>query len=212
MSSTIEVAVVTGSFTLGAVLLTYLGSGLRERQQHRREEYAAHDQRIAEVAAAADDLRQRVRLFRNTWALGRGKGTAVGIEVGRAARDLFPESAKPKLQHHLMAIALTLASGMAADGIIGKLVNTAGSMYFQAITPAVERLISATASLRISVDTTLATSARDLASAAITYAEEAKSGGKKLKRADKAFEESLSRFMSAGVRHRKTHWWRRWRS
>jgi hypothetical protein len=84
-------------------------------------------------------------------------------------------------------------------------------MYFQAITPAVERLISATALLRISLDATLAAAARDLASAAITYADEAKSGGKELKRADKVFEESLSRFMSVSVRQRKTQWWRRWR-
>jgi hypothetical protein len=116
VSSTIEVAVVTGSFTLGAVVLTYLGSGLRERERHRREERAAYDQKVAEVAAAADDLRQRVRLFRSTWALGGGKGTAVGIEVARAARNLFPESAKLKLQHHIMAIALTLGSELAADG------------------------------------------------------------------------------------------------
>jgi len=85
-------------------------------------------------------------------------------------------------------------------------VNSAGTMYFQAVSPAVERLISATASLRISPDANLAAAARDLASAAITYADEAKSNGKKLKHADRVFEKSLSRFMSVGVRQDK-----RWR-
>lgn len=58
MSGSIEVAIVTGSFTLGAVALTYLGSGsgLRERQQRKRAQRAAHYQKVAEVAAAADDL------------------------------------------------------------------------------------------------------------------------------------------------------------
>ena len=181
MSSSIDVAVVTGGFTLGAVVLTYLGSGLRQRQQRKHDEQAAHDQKMAEVAAAADDLRQRVRLFRTTWAVGGQKSLTAGVEVGRIARELLPESVGSKLRYYLPAVVLTTASELAVDGIIGKLVNAAGSMYFQAVTPAVERLTSATASLRISPDADLAQAARDLASAAITYADEAKSGGKKLR-------------------------------
>jgi len=206
VSSSIEVAIVTGSFTLGAVALTYLGSGLRERQRRKHDQRAAHYQKVAEVAAAADDLRQRVRLYRDTWALGGQKSTAVGIQVGRIAHELLPPSDPPKLGHYLLAVGLTTVSELAADGIIGKLVNSAGTMYFQAVSPAVERLISATASLRISPDANLAAAARDLASAAITYADEAKSNGKKLKHADRVFEKSLSRFMSVGVRQDK-----RWR-
>lgn len=197
---------VTGSFTLGAVVLTYLGSGFRDQRQRKREERAAHDQKVAEVAAAADDLRQRVRLYHSTWALEGQKGMAVGAEVGRIAREMFSDT--PRLSHYLMAVGLTTVSQLAADGIIGKLVNTAGTMYFQAVTPAVNRLISATALLRISPEISLAEAARDLASAAITYADEAKSSGRKFKHADRAFEESLSRFMSVGVRQTKP-WWRR---
>jgi hypothetical protein len=144
---------VTGSFTLGAVSLTYLGSGWRERRRRIREERASYNQKIAEVAAAADDLRQRVRLYRNAWALGSERGTAAGIEVGRIAQRLLPDSAAPKLREYLGAVLLTTASELAADGLLGRLVNTAGMMYLQAVTPAHERLITATASLRISPDT-----------------------------------------------------------
>jgi hypothetical protein len=75
-------------------------------------------------------------------------------------------------------------------------------MYLQAVTPAVERLISATASLRISTDADLAVAARDLASAAITYAQ-ARASGRKAKRADAIFEKSADRFMSIAARRGK---------
>jgi hypothetical protein len=135
--------------------------------------------------------------------MGGDKGTAVGIAVGRAARELFPESATPKLWHHVLAAAFTTASELAADGIIGKLVNTAGTMYLQAVMPALEHLTSATAPLRISPDADLAAATRALTSVAITYANEAKSGGRGFKRADRGFEESLSRFMSVAAREKK---------
>lgn len=199
---------VTGSFTLGAVVLTYLGSGLRDQLQRKREERVSRDQKIAEVAAAADDLRQRVRLYHGAWALGGQKGVAVGAEVGRIAREMFSDT--PRFSHYLMAVGLTTVGQLAADGIIGKLVNTAGTMYFQAVTPAVNRLISATSLLRISPEIALAEAASDLASAAITYADEAKSSGRKFKHADRVFEESLRRFMAASVQQTKPLR-RRWR-
>ncbi len=96
MFNSVEVAIVTGGFTLGAVVLTYLGSGLRARQQRKRDQCAVHDQKVAKAAAAVDDLRQRVQLYRGTWALGASFRA-------RSRRD-----------HR-------------------KLVNTAGTMYFQAI-------------------------------------------------------------------------------
>lgn len=91
-------------------MLAYLGNGLYQSRQHRREERVAHDSKVGEVVAAADDLRQRVRLFGSTWALGSGKGTAVGIEVGRAARELPPG---------LRAEALALPHGVGADDSVG---------------------------------------------------------------------------------------------
>jgi hypothetical protein len=142
--------------------------------------------------------------------LGARIGHSQPLRAGlshRAARELLPESATPKLWDHVLAVAFTTASELAADGIIGKLVNTAGTMYLQAVMPAIERLTSATAPLRISPDADLAAAARDLTSVAITYANEAKSGGNRFKRADRAFEKSLSRFMSVGARREKKHWW-----
>ena len=110
MSSSIDVAVVTGGFTLAAGVLTYLGSGLRQRQQLRHDERAAHNQQVAEVAAAADDLRQRVQLYRTTWALSGDKGLAAGVEVGRMARGLLPDSAGSNPAYFLVAATLTTAS------------------------------------------------------------------------------------------------------
>jgi hypothetical protein len=144
---------------------------------------------VAEACAAADDMRQRVQLYRTTCALGGDKGLAAGVEVGRMARGLLPDSAASKPGYFLMAAALTTASKLLVDGIIGKLMSTAGTMYLQAVTPAVERLISATASLRTLADADMAGAARGLATAAITYAQ-VRSSGKKAKRADESFEKS----------------------
>ena len=162
------------------------------------------------MIAAADGLRQRVRLYRGAWALGRGKSTAAGVHVGRTARDMLPDSTPLKLSQYLAATAVTIASEFAVDGILGKLVNTAGTMYLEAVTPAVDRLITAAAPLRTSPDTAMAAAARELTSAGITYADEVKSGARKLKRADEAFEDSLTRFMSISVRQKRP-WWQRWR-
>lgn len=203
MSSAVDIAIVTGGFTLGAVVLTYLGSGLHDRQQRRRQESAAREQRVAEVVAAADGLRQRVRLYRDAWAVGHGKSTAAGVQVGRIARDMLPDSTPLKLSQYLAATAVTVASELAVDGILGKLANTAGSMYLEAVTPAVDRLITAVAPLRISPDPDLAAAAKNLTIAATVYADEAKSGDKKLKRADEAFDNSLTHFISISARQKR---------
>ena len=201
--SSLGLVIATGSFTIAAGVLGVAGTGFFQWRARKRDERDARDRMAAEVVAAADDLRQRVELFQGTWALGSSKGTAVGIEVARAAHALIPEDMNLTIAKRIAATALALSSAIAADGIIGKLVDTAGGMYLQAVTPAVQRLTTATAPLRISPDAGLAAAASDLAEAAITYASEAKSGGSKFKRADKAFEDSLSRFLRSAVRPRK---------
>ena len=87
-------------------------------------------------------------------------------------------------------------------------MNTAGTMYLQAVMPAIERLTSAPAPLRISPEAHPAAAARDLTSVVITYANEAKSGGKRFKLAqvsklsgcrDLAWRGALTRSIGRGL-------------
>jgi hypothetical protein len=83
-----EQAVVTGAFTLGAVVLTFLGTAWSQALGGRRADRAARTKAIAEMLTSVADLMQGVRVIRGAyqyqtrWRHYVRVAAAVGSAVG----------------------------------------------------------------------------------------------------------------------------------
>jgi hypothetical protein len=195
-----DTAIVTGSFTLGAVVLTAGVDWLRRRHDEGRRDREARQRAITETVAATVQLRDAVLLFRRmmiarTLALG---GVATGVDYAGSLISAADET--PPWWAYLAAAVRDL---LKAGGLLDQSQIAAGERYRQIVTPPLQRLTAAGMSVQFGgTGGQLQDAAARLLEAAGRLADAAQSRKRDYGRAERAFSEALQALRDASVRSR----------
>jgi hypothetical protein len=199
--SNLDVALVTGGFTLGGVLITFAGTLFVHWRQGIRDQRAARARVVAEVVASADELLDGVRLFRiirgsTTWLRWFSGGVKASTLRTAAMEAGVSLSLSEKIFLGIAEVVLAMGPGGVADEMRDK-----DASYFQSlVVPARQRLTTGVAPLRVGQDRRLARAADSLAQAGAQLADGASSLPRRFKRLERTFDRNLREFQQAAGR------------
>ena len=199
--SDLDIALITGGFTIGAVIVTFGGNAVAGWLKDRRATRDARDQAIAEVLAAAMDLVLAVASLR----------VAYQHRTALRERMLIAAAVLPDLSAVSSWRALTDISVvrpmLRTVGMLAREQDTAKRTlaldYAATVVPRTNRFFAAVTALTLAPDKELAGAARKLADAGGALLEVAGAGKRKLDPARNRFEQELGAFRTVADRRRR---------
>jgi hypothetical protein len=199
--SDLDVALITGGFTIGAVIVTFGGNALGAMWRARHAAREARDAAIAEVLAASVDLVLAVNAVRvaHQYRTNNRARLLIAAALLRDLPDL--DSVKALTDRHVLRTALGTVTGLARerDGDTRMI-----ALDFAAIVvPKTNRFFAAVTAITLGPDKELAAAARRLATAGGELLEA--SGARKRRQAStrRVFDRELGKFRAAADRRRR---------
>jgi hypothetical protein len=199
--SSLDIAILTGAFTLAAALLGFIGSGFIQAQARRREDRAQYERVISEAISAGEDLSDAVHMFVLNWGV-----KAFADRAFKLWREVtaHPELWMGDLFSETESWQIVLRTGIAA--VNSGIFLSAGdpesnnSRYLQVVFPALQRFRTALIPLRIARDPVIADHARKLTQAADSWATNSRFHPRRdYERAHKEWAKAFNDFRTAAL-------------
>lgn len=192
----LDVAIVTGGFTLGGVALTATIDGLRRRHDERKRECEARRRDVTELIVAAEHLHDAVRLFR---AITIARRTTIGGIATGMAQDASNELVESGFSWWglLTRLIIGLRDFFKIGGIVDRTQDSTGARYQEIVTPPLQRLIAAATAVQLGQAGDLGSAGGSLQRAAGRLADQAQSNKRAYRRAESAFEDALQAAQTA---------------
>jgi hypothetical protein len=196
----LDVALITGGFTIGAVVVTFGGNALLERARARRAARESRDAAIAEVLAASIDLVLSVAAIRaaHEHRTNRRARLFIAAALLRDLPDL--DSWKALTDRGVQRVALRTLTGLAREQDAD--TRMIAMDFAGLVVPKTNRFFAAVTAVTLGPDKELAAAARQLGDAAGGLLEVAGARKRKLTQARIRFEKELGKFRAAADRRR----------
>jgi hypothetical protein len=148
--SDLEIALLTGVFTLVAAVLGFVGAGILQARVSHQEKRAQYERLISEAMSAAEEVSNAASIFREKLVISfpRGLADAAGQAV---INGNFQDI---KLENLSWSTALSLFG--LGYGLSGRADTARDLQYLQFVSPALRRLTTALTPLRIGKEPQLA--------------------------------------------------------
>jgi hypothetical protein len=191
--------IITGCFTLGGVGLGAVINTATSIRAERKKRQDDRNRAVIEVVTAAGHLLDAVRLFRTMTAFRRGVPAAFSTGVDFGTRYL-PDSTPSDIPAPWRLLAVAIASGrdiFKLGGLADQMQISAGERYQQMVTPPLERLTAAIATVQLGEPGKLADAAERLTRASGDLTARAQSRKREYERTEKEFKRAQQAFRAA---------------
>lgn len=197
----LDVALITGGFTVAAVVVTFGGNALLDTVRARRAARESRDAAIAEVLAASMDLVLAVSAIRSAHQ-HRTNGRAGMLIAAALLRDL-PDlnSWKALTDRPVQRTALRTLTSLAREQ--DEAARMVALDYAAMVVPKTNRFFAAVTAVTLGPDKELAGAARQLGTAGGELLETAGARKRKQAAARSQFERDLGKFRSAADRRKR---------
>jgi hypothetical protein len=199
--SSLDIAIVTGGFTLTAAILGFIGNGFIQGRARRREARVQHERLISEALSAAQDLSDAVVMFAVNWG-------SLGVISDRAAILMREMTSNPELRTRALLREPESWKGVIVTGVSALLLGISvgrgeperyDSRYLQLVFPALQRLRAALIPLRIASNPVIAEHARKLTEAAESWASNSRFSRRHYKTARDEWAQVFGDFRTATI-------------
>ncbi|MHB1430634.1 MAG: hypothetical protein ACYCVZ_00740 [Streptosporangiaceae bacterium] len=205
-------AIVTGAFTLGAVVLTFLGTTWMQVMAARRADRAARRQAIAEMLTSVADLLSGIRMIRGAYqhqTRWRHYVRVAGTVLAAIGAVLLGQPGSSPTRDDWAALLDVRASGpvisrlLELDSALDASLRTLALDLTGILLPRVTRFYSALSVVTLGADDRLADAARDLASDVGDLLENMAASARKFSAAERRAQRALGQFRDAADKSRR---------
>lgn len=197
----LDVALITGGFTVAAVVVTFGGNALLDTVRARRAARESRDAAIAEVLAASMDLVLAVSAIRAAHQ-HRTNSRARMLAAAALLRDL-PDlnSWKALTDRHVHRTALRTLTGLVREQ--DEDTRMIALDFAAMVVPKTNRFFAAVTAVTLGPDKELAAAARQLGTAGGELLETSGARKRKQARVRSRFEKELGKFRAAADRRKR---------